>query len=29
MANGVAADEVKPENLKMMVDTAKEYGVYK
>jgi uroporphyrinogen-III decarboxylase len=29
MSNGVAADEVKPENLKMMVDTAKEYGVYK
>jgi hypothetical protein len=29
VANGVAADEVKPENVKMMIDTAKEYGVYK
>ena len=29
VANGVAADEVKPENLKMMIDFTKEYGVYK
>jgi hypothetical protein len=29
MANGVAADEVKAENLKMMIDLTKEYGVYK
>jgi hypothetical protein len=29
VANGVAADEVKSENMKMMIDTAKEYGVYK
>ena len=29
VANGVAADEVKPENLKAMVDFTKEYGVYK
>jgi hypothetical protein len=29
MANGAAIDEVKPENLKTMVNVAKEYGVYK
>jgi hypothetical protein len=29
MSNGVAADEIKPENLKMMMDFTKEYGVYK
>ncbi len=29
VANGVAADEVKAENLKMMIDFTKEYGVYK
>lgn len=29
MANGVAADEVKPENMKAMIDFTKEYGVYK
>ena len=29
MANGVAADDVKPENVKAMVDFTKEYGVYK
>jgi hypothetical protein len=29
VANGVAADDVKPENMKMMVDFTKEYGVYK
>jgi hypothetical protein len=29
MSNGVAADEVKAENLKMMIDFTKEYGVYK
>jgi hypothetical protein len=29
MSNGVAADEIKPENLKMMIDFTKEYGVYK
>jgi len=29
MANGVAADNVKPENLKAMIDFTKEYGVYK
>jgi len=29
MSNGVAADEIKAENLKMMIDFTKEYGVYK
>ena len=29
MANGVAADDVKPENMKAMIDCTKEYGVYK
>ncbi|HUT96747.1 MAG TPA: uroporphyrinogen decarboxylase family protein, partial [Dehalococcoidales bacterium] len=29
VANGVAADDVKPENFKMMIDSTKEYGVYK
>ncbi|MBA7561785.1 hypothetical protein ES708_03428 [subsurface metagenome] len=29
MANGVAADDVKPENMKAMIDFTKEYGVYK
>jgi hypothetical protein len=29
VANGVAADDVKPENMKMMIDFTKEYGVYK
>ena len=29
MANGVAADNVKPENMKAMIDFTKEYGVYK
>jgi uroporphyrinogen-III decarboxylase len=29
MANGAFFDDVKPENLKMMVDFTKEYGVYK
>ncbi len=29
MANGAAIDEVKPENLKAMIDFTKEYGVYK
>jgi hypothetical protein len=29
MSNGVAADEVKAENVKMMIDFTKEYGVYK
>jgi hypothetical protein len=29
MANGVAADDAKPENLKAMIDFTKEYGVYK
>jgi uroporphyrinogen-III decarboxylase len=29
MANGAFFDEVKPENLKAMVDFTKEYGVYK
>jgi uroporphyrinogen-III decarboxylase len=29
MANGVAADDVKPENVKAMIDFTKEYGVYK
>jgi len=29
MANGVAADSVRPENLKAMIDFTKEYGVYK
>jgi hypothetical protein len=29
VSNGVAADEIKPENLKMMIDFTKEYGVYK
>jgi hypothetical protein len=29
VANGVAADEIKPENMKVMIDFTKEYGVYK
>jgi len=29
MSNGVAADEVKAENVRMMMDFTKEYGVYK
>jgi hypothetical protein len=29
VANGVAADDVKPENMKTMIDFTKEYGVYK
>lgn len=29
MSNGAFFDEVKWENLKTMVDTIKEYGVYK
>jgi hypothetical protein len=29
VANGVAADNVKPENMKVMIDFTKEYGVYK
>jgi hypothetical protein len=29
VANGVSADEIKAENLKMMIDFTKEYGVYK
>jgi hypothetical protein len=29
MSNGVAADDVKPENVKTMIDFTKEYGVYK
>ncbi len=29
MSNGVAADDVKPENLKAMIGFTKEYGVYK
>ncbi|MCJ7425954.1 MAG: hypothetical protein MUO17_02265 [Dehalococcoidales bacterium] len=29
VANGVSADEIKPANLKMMIDFTKEYGVYK
>jgi hypothetical protein len=29
VANGVAADNVKPENVKVMIDFTKEYGVYK
>ena len=29
MANGAAIDEVKPENLKAMIDFTKEYGVYR
>jgi len=29
VANGVAADDVKPENMKVMIDFTKEYGVYK
>jgi len=28
-ANGVAADDVKPENIKAMIDFTKEYGIYK
>jgi hypothetical protein len=28
MANGAFFDEVKPENLKAMVDFTKEYGIY-
>jgi len=29
VSNGVAADDVKPENVKAMIDFTKEYGVYK
>ena len=29
MMNGSAFDEAKAENLKAMIDTTKEYGVYK
>jgi hypothetical protein len=29
VANGVAADNVRPENMKAMIDCTKEYGVYK
>jgi len=29
VANGVAADDVKPENMKAMINSTKEYGVYK
>lgn len=29
VANGVSADDVRPENLKAMIDFTKEYGVYK
>jgi len=29
MANGVAADDVKPENVKAMIDFTKEYGAYR
>jgi uroporphyrinogen-III decarboxylase len=29
MANGAAIDDVKPENLKAMIDFTREYGVYK
>jgi len=29
MANGAAADNVEPENLKAMIDFTKEYGIYK
>jgi hypothetical protein len=29
LTNGAFFDDVKPENLKVMVDTTKEYGVYK
>jgi uroporphyrinogen-III decarboxylase len=28
VSNGAFFDEAKPENVKAMVDTAKEYGVY-
>jgi len=29
VANGVSADDAKPENMKAMIDFTKEYGVYK
>ena len=29
VGNGAFFDEAKPENVKAMVDTAREYGVYK
>ncbi|MFC2012618.1 uroporphyrinogen decarboxylase family protein [Chloroflexota bacterium] len=29
MSNGVVMDEVKPENVRAMIDFTKEYGVYK
>jgi uroporphyrinogen-III decarboxylase len=29
MANGAFYDDIKPENLKTMIDFTKEYGVYK
>ncbi|MGD9116262.1 MAG: uroporphyrinogen decarboxylase family protein [Dehalococcoidia bacterium] len=29
VANGVAADQVKPENMRVMIDYTKEHGVYK
>jgi len=29
MANGAFFDDVKPENVKAIVDATKEYGVYK
>jgi hypothetical protein len=29
VSNGAFFDEAKPENVKAMVDTAKEYGAYK
>jgi len=29
MSNGVAADDVKPENVKTMIDFTREYGVYR
>jgi hypothetical protein len=28
VGNGAFFDEAKPENIKAMVDTAREYGVY-
>jgi len=29
VANGVSADNAKPENMKAMIDSTKEYGIYK
>jgi hypothetical protein len=29
MCNGAFFDEAKPENVKAMVDAAREYGIYK